>query len=930
MKQVSAEYKRQIKELGREIDSIITYYNHYQVITEDNHYILTEDGQKILTEQIKQNSSMNITAEDIYTCKVITHGNLLKTMMKEFDFEVKQDIKIGSIVSYKFGVKVNGSYEYVDYGMFIVNKKEFNEDTQTYSYVAYDKMLFTMVPYKQQDLSRIVLYTLYDLAQYCCEYCRLQLGVESFPNSEREITSDALKLLEDGNYTFRDVLDYITEVTGCSTYLVDDNVVIAPPSIAKEVLPNEYTQVEYIQTSGTQYINTGLFPDSNLKIETKIEVASTNQDISVFGSTTTTTGNSIGSYYHLTPYNNKWYYGANNSEGNGGSYSPTIGTQYEIIFNDEDGGIKIDGTSIASNRTFVGIANSTLTIARRGSSNNGRFGRFKYFYFKIYDKDTNTLVRDYIPCYRNIDGEVGLYDLVNDEFYSNTGTGEFTYGEEVNDILTLREDSFKDTNVKFTETYGPINSVLFSRNEDLDVIEAKDDASIEANGVTQIKIKDNPFLEGDDRADYLEEIFDVLNGLTYTFNDLSTIGVTYLDYFDKFNVEIGSNTYPCLLLNDEINVEQGLEETIFTEQASESVDEYITSDVSVDDVSFVVDKANKQIVLKVDSDGKLALAELKQDADTGTEFNVKADNIKLEGYTTINNGFSIDLNGNMTCNNANIMGGSINMSSTVRNPAFTLQSSEYPALHTEVTGGSLGIYERTYQDEQVTVYTPRCAMSYSKLGNYSTFALDGLQSYANIGTRYVDNNPVSSLSLYDNNGGMIEVANLAGKYTITLQGESTNSGGQIRVRNSSLTNTILLKGSDSNYQGGYFEIKNSSGTGTIYGYGHNGSLVCTTLTQTSLAEKKKNFEKLENALDIVKDTDIYKYNLKDEKEDDKKHVGFVIGKNFNYREEITSKENDGVDTYSMISVLWQAVKEQQEQIEKLNQEIEQLKERIDK
>ena len=92
MKQVSANYKNQIKEMGREIDSIITYYNHYQIITENNKYILTEDGQKILTEQIKQDSNINITAEDIYSCKVITHGDLLKTMMKEFDFEVKQDV----------------------------------------------------------------------------------------------------------------------------------------------------------------------------------------------------------------------------------------------------------------------------------------------------------------------------------------------------------------------------------------------------------------------------------------------------------------------------------------------------------------------------------------------------------------------------------------------------------------------------------------------------------------------------------------------------------------------------------------------------------------------------------------------------------------------------------------------------------------------
>ena len=32
-----------------------------------------------------------------------------------------------------------------------------------------------------------------------------------------------------------------------------------------------------------------------------------------------------------------------------------------------------------------------------------------------------TLVRDFIPCYRNSDNEIGLYDLVNDIFYTNQG-----------------------------------------------------------------------------------------------------------------------------------------------------------------------------------------------------------------------------------------------------------------------------------------------------------------------------------------------------------------------------------------------------------------------------------------------------------------------------------------------------------------------------
>jgi hypothetical protein len=105
--------------------------------------------------------------------------------------------------------------------------------------------------------------------------------------------------------------------------------------------------------------------------------------------------------------------------------------------------------------------------------------------------------------------------------------------------------------------------------------------------------------------------------------------------------------------------------------------------------------------------------------------------------------------------------------------------------------------------------------------------------------------------------------------------------------------------------------------------GGSGAVKCVSLTQTSLAESKKNFEKLEskNALDILKNVDIYKYNFKFEEDTDKKHFGFVIGDDYNYSKEITSKTNDGVDIYSMVSVLWQVVKEQQEEIEKLKEMI---------
>lgn len=100
------------------------------------------------------------------------------------------------------------------------------------------------------------------------------------------------------------------------------------------------------------------------------------------------------------------------------------------------------------------------------------------------------------------------------------------------------------------------------------------------------------------------------------------------------------------------------------------------------------------------------------------------------------------------------------------------------------------------------------------------------------------------------------------------------------------------------------------------------------LTQTSLEEAKKNFEKLENGLDIVNNTEIYKYNLKSQTDGDKKHIGFVIGENYKYSNEITALDNEGkeigVDTYSMISVAYKAIQEQQEIINQLQEKIKEL------
>jgi hypothetical protein len=108
---------------------------------------------------------------------------------------------------------------------------------------------------------------------------------------------------------------------------------------------------------------------------------------------------------------------------------------------------------------------------------------------------------------------------------------------------------------------------------------------------------------------------------------------------------------------------------------------------------------------------------------------------------------------------------------------------------------------------------------------------------------------------------------------------------------------------------------------SIYMSAGSGEIDCVTLNQTSLEERKKNIEKLENGLDIINSTEIYKYNFKNEEDTTKKHIGFVIGENYKYSKDITSNENDGVDIYSMVSVCFKAIQEQQAQIEELKNQI---------
>ena len=94
---------------------------------------------------------------------------------------------------------------------------------------------------------------------------------------------------------------------------------------------------------------------------------------------------------------------------------------------------------------------------------------------------------------------------------------------------------------------------------------------------------------------------------------------------------------------------------------------------------------------------------------------------------------------------------------------------------------------------------------------------------------------------------------------------------------------------------------------------------------SSIKEKKNIFAYNKNAINEIKNTDIYMFNYKNDKDEDKKTIGAIIGDDYKCSKEIISKDNDSVNLYSMISIAYKAIQEQQTQIEELQKEIKELK-----
>lgn len=801
--------------------------------------------------------------EELNSIIPIQKGDILKSAMKELDIDCNIEIPVGSKVNYKFGVYVNNRIEYIDFGDYIVYSTNKKEDTMSYEIVCYDYMLRSMTTYNELQTGTFPM-TVREYITHLCNDLSLEFADENnqFANSDRIIYNDLYKGLE---YTYRDIFDELAQVT------------------ASTICINKNNQVEI------RYIN-----------------------------------------------------------------------------------------------------------------------------------NTN--------------------DTVNGEY-------------------------LKDINVNFGEKYGPINSIVISRASESDSVYLQDERSIEENGLCEVKIKENQIMNFNDRSDYLEDILDTLNGLEYYINDFTSTGICYYDLCDRYNVEIDDNTYSCVLFNDEIEITQGLKETIYTEKPIDGVTDYTKADKTdrkINQAYIIVDKQNQKIEAVVSEIGDRTGKTTTITADID-EINSKIET--LADITTTGEGV-----GQITIDK--ILANQIILLDVYPTKRDILANFASPLLK---ASRDLKAISRliTFESEEYTIQymLPRNLLFYNKY-IYDEFIQDNVEEKCYVihrvgvdeqGNKYqLDEEYVEEIenyipiilkdaeqyriSMQSYKDAHIKVTAMVQNSFTTQFATNVELRSQIKQTTDSITSTVyknfstkeetkseikqtadaistevskkvgedevISKINQSSEEigisakkiklEGYLSANNGfivdeegnmiCNNGTFNGVINGGKIsvvgndtqddpyitlvspeytdrypVQTDIWSTgisvidyrdgaepcirteveggfaqligneveafdfvpvSLESEKTNFEEFKDGLELIMNSDLYRYTYKRQGENAKKHIGLVIpdeGGDFKTPDEVITEKGNGIDMYSMISIAWASIKQQQQQIEELKNEIKKLK-----
>lgn len=267
--------------------------------------------------------------------------------------------------------------------------------------------------------------------------------------------------LKEMECSYRVLYDFEANTTSFEIWQGDD--LTQDASGTPSVLPDGYVELEYIEATGTQWIDTGFTPNQDTRV---VMVGAPMVDAPSYPQVAgymLGIGSIQSGTFDAYMASNRWstIYGTAFFDGNQKS---GVGERVTIDLNKNVHTVTTDGGIVVYSHTFdytafTCAAPLKMFLIDRDVSGGYR-GNCRAESLKIYDNGTK--VRDMVPARRTSDGVIGMYDTVGGQFYGNDGSGAFVAGP---DVPTSGSSDVPRRWAVFNDTWGSMHGYSASRDD---------------------------------------------------------------------------------------------------------------------------------------------------------------------------------------------------------------------------------------------------------------------------------------------------------------------------------------------------------------------------------------------------------------------------------------------------------------------------------
>ena len=893
-------------------------------------------------------------------------GKLFKTIMKQIEITVKNAVELkDKNVNFKYGIYVNNKFEYIDLGDFYIKDIDDDKGKKELVVTGYDKMIHFMKTFKQSDLQLTYPCTMLTLIQKMCEVCGVELYSTDFFNADLQVDEDYFTAQE---LTYRDVLEKVAESTETTIFIKDNKLYLhklADNPVEKldasyltgltvkekfgpvnalvlgrgdvednveakddtSIAENGRCEIRFDENEFVEYKREQVIDEMFEQIKGLEYYAFEGSDVGVMWlepcdlieveDTEESTYKTIYLTANIT---------INTGIGNDieADIPEETNTEYKVTTKEEKKTLKVERLAKKNEGFIQDLIQETTEHSQKITKVEQDIDSINQEVKNIQDFEREITERNEVHLNETILGEGYVLNLKikgsteNFKYLAPSSTLApnstlAPYGDHITLIADKRgrtapTEEAKEIDIRLEEPLRNLEDVYDELNiadgkcivtRRIGVDENLELYVLETEGIEEIGYIYIPTFEGNTYL-YIKEYYNLEYTAKYIKeNEYSEVFATNVELNSK--IEQTSES-----IKQEVNKKVGKEEFgTLIEQNAEAVkyawnqiSEYLQMEVLKGNVSLVVRGENQKLLMSLDKNGQ----------------NFYKDNEELLGEMGIQRvdetdyvAFSVPSDYNQTIESGMAWG-----------LTTTSDNKFHPILY---------VKNFAIENEQSDAWYGQIVLQNSDL------VLASLESGIVIGNVRIYGNFLNGIVFEDINTGIVILnINPSNNAMPGYQNGQINILDKISFyANQAGSNTMKI-GAEEHYclmtDNGYLSCdelyaENEISCNTLRAFGH---IYCNNGVEPfSLSEKKRNIQKYNNkAIEEVKKTDIFYYNYKEDKENCKKRVGAVIGSDYNCSEEIIGTEGKGIDLYSMISVAYKALQEQQEIIEKQEERITKL------